>query len=175
MIRCSLHGFLRVRDRSRQDHELHRRAWDVYRAATAAEFRRLMGQLQQWCGTRTWKTGMGPTLAKLGKKTEDYVAASDHPGCRRTSNMVDRPMNRLCRLLYAGRGLHGHQHSSGWHLRGWGLLLNFRPYAPRSDQRRNSANPAHRSRGRRHHEHWFHDLMAATSLLGLKSPRPPVR
>jgi hypothetical protein len=40
-------------------------------------------------------------------------------------------MNRLCRLMYAGRGLHGHQGSSELRLRGWALLQNFRPYAPR--------------------------------------------
>ncbi len=37
-----LHGFLRIRDRCRKAHELHRRVWDVYRAATAEEFRRRM-------------------------------------------------------------------------------------------------------------------------------------
>ena len=38
--------------------------------------------------------------------------------------------DRLCRLMYASRGLHGHQSSSELRLRGWALLLNFRPYAP---------------------------------------------
>ena len=170
-----LHGFLKVRDRSRQNHELHRRIWDIYRAASADEFRRLMAQFQQWCGTQSWKTAVGPMLAKLGKKTEEYVVAYDHPGCRRTSNMVDRPMNRLCRLMYAGRGLHGHQRTSEWRLRGWALLLNFRPYAPRSNQRRPFTSPAHRLRGKRYHDHWLHDLMVATSLLGLKSPKPAIR
>ena len=149
--------------------------WEVYRAASADEFRRLMGQFQEWGGTRTWKTAMGPMLAKLGKRTEDYVVAYDHPGCRWTSNMVDRPMNRLCRLMYAGRGLHGHQQSSELRLRGWALLLNFRPYAPRSNQQRGFASPAHRLRGKRYHEDWLHDLMVASSLLGLKSPRPAIR
>ena len=175
VILCFLHGFLKIRDRSRQDHELHRRVWDIYRAASADEFRRLMGQFQAWCGTRTWKTAVGAMLAKLGKKTEDYVVTYDHPGCRRTSNMVDRPMNRLCRLMYAGRGLHGHQRSSELRLRGWALLLNFRPYAPRSNQRRDFASPAHRLRGKRYHEHWLHDLMVATSLQGLRNPRPAIR
>ena len=43
-------------------------------------------------------------LHKLAHKTEAYAVAYEHPGCHRTSNAVDRPMNRLCRLLYAGRG-----------------------------------------------------------------------
>ena len=34
-------------------------------------------------------------LTKLWNKTESYVVAYDHPGCHRTSNAVDRPMNPL--------------------------------------------------------------------------------
>ena len=175
VILCFLHGFLKIRDRSRQDHELHRRVWDIYRAASAAKFRRLMGLFQQWCGTRTWTTSVGSMLAKLWAKTESYVVAYDHPGCHRTSNAVDRPMNRLCRLMYASRGLHGHQGSSEWRLRGWALLLNFRPYAPRSHQHRTYDSPAHRLHGKRYHEHWLHNLMTSTSLMGLKSPKPAIR
>ncbi|WP_422931821.1 hypothetical protein [Singulisphaera sp. PoT] len=74
---------------------------------------------------------MREALEKLEGKTAAYAAAYDHPGCHRTSDAVDRPMNRLCRLIYAGRGLHGHQGSSERRLRGWALLQNFRPYAPR--------------------------------------------
>ena len=34
---------------------------------------------------------------------------------------VDRPMNRLCRLMYASRGLHGHQGRPSYGCGGWGL------------------------------------------------------
>ena len=83
-------------------------------------------------------------LTRLWNKTESYVVAYDRPGCHRTSNAVDRPMNRLCRLMYASRGLHGHQSSSELRLRGWALLLNFRPYAPRSNQPRTHDSPVHK-------------------------------
>src|SRR5208337_1118568 len=39
VVLCFLHGFLKIRDRCRKACELHRRVWDVYRAATAEEFR----------------------------------------------------------------------------------------------------------------------------------------
>src|SRR5436305_1311208 len=42
VVLCFLHGFLKLRDRCRKARDLHRRVWDVYRAATAEEFRRLM-------------------------------------------------------------------------------------------------------------------------------------
>ncbi len=175
VILCFLHGFLKVRDRCRKARDLHRRVWDVYRAATAEEFRRLMDEFRRWCATRTWPAPVGEMLEKLWDKTESYAAAYDHPGCHRTSNAVDRPMNRLCRLMYAGRGLHGHQGSSELRLRGWALLSNFRPYAPRSNCIRTHDSPAHRLNGRRYHEHWLHNLMASTSLMGFKSPLPAIR
>ena len=175
VVLCFLHGFLKIRDRCRKAHDLHRRIWDVYRAATAEEFRRRMGEFQQWCGTQTWTAPVREMITKLGKKTESYAVAYDHPGCHRTSNAVDRPMNRLCRLMYSGRGLHGHQASSELRLRGWALLMNFRPYAPRSNLKRTYESPAHRLNGRRYHEHWLHNLMASTSLMGLKSLKPAIR
>ena len=175
VILCFLHGFLKVRDRCRKAHDLHRQVWEVYRAATAEEFRRRMGELQRWCAARTWTTPVNEMLGKLWAKTESYAVVYAHPGCHRTSNAVDRPMNRLCRLMYAGRGLHGHQESSELRLRGWALLLNFRPYASRSNRARTYDSPAHRLNGRRYHEHWLHNLMASTSLMGFKSPLPAIR
>jgi hypothetical protein len=175
VVLCFLHGFLKIRDRCRKAHELHRRIWDVYRAATAEEFRRRMDEFQQWCAPQTWPASVREMLTKLWNKTESYVVAYDHPGCHRTSNAVDRPMNRLCRLMYASRGLHGHQGTSEFRLRGWALLLNFRPYAPRSNRPRAHDSPAHRLNGKRYHEHWLHNLMASTSLMGFRNRVPAIR
>ena len=62
VVLCFLHGFLKIRDRCRKARELHRRVWDVYRAATAEEFRRLMDEFQQWCGTQTWTASVREML-----------------------------------------------------------------------------------------------------------------
>jgi hypothetical protein len=175
VVLCFLHGFLKIRDRGRKARELHGRVWDVYRAATAEEFRRLMNAFQQWCATRTWTASVSEMLTKLWDRTESYAVAYAYPGCHRTSNAVDRPMNRLCRLMYAGRGVHGHQSSSELRLRGWALLLNFRPYARRSNQLRRHDSPAHQLNGKRYHEHWLHNLMASTSLMGYRGPKPAIR
>ncbi len=175
VVLCFLHGFLKIRDRCRKAHELHHRVWDVYRAATAEEFRRLMNEFQRWCGTQTWTAPVREMVAKLCNKAGAYAVAYDHPGCHRTSNAVDRPMNRLCRLMYAGRGLHGHQGSSELRLRGWALLLNFRPYAPRGKSPRVFDSPAHRLNGKRYDEHWLHNLMVSTSLMGFRNPKPAIR
>ena len=168
VILCFLHGFLKIRDRGRKLHELHKRVWEVYGASTAAEFRRLMTALKEWSQTQTWTSAVSAMLDKLYNKADAYEVAYSHPGCYRTSNTVDRPMNRLCRLLYAGRGLHGNQTSSERRLRGWALLHNFRPFAPRSGKVREYNSPAHRLNQKRYHEHWLHNLQVSASLMGYR-------
>ena len=175
VILCFLHGFLKIRDRCRKNHDLQARVWEVYRAPTAAEFWSRRADFQNWFPSQNCTASVGEMVAKLSKKTEAYVVAHDHPGCRRTRNAVDRPMNRLCRLMYAGRGLHGHQASSERRLRGWALLLNFRVFAPRSNHPREHDCPAQRLNGKRYHANWLHNLNASTSLLGRSKPTPAIR
>lgn len=91
-----------------------------------------MAALRTWSEHGSFPEVVVKMTAKLWKRTDEYAVSYKHPGCNRTSNMVDRLMNRLTRFLYAGRGLHGHQITSELRLRGWALLQNFRPYAPRS-------------------------------------------
>jgi hypothetical protein len=165
-VLCFLHGFLKIRDRCRKAHEVHQRIWDVYRAATAEEFRQRMATFRTWFDEGVWPSAVCEMVAKLWQKASAYAVAYAHPGCYRTSNQVDRLMNRLTRLLYAGRGLHGHCHSSTARLRGWALLHNFRPFAPRSGRAREHTCPAHRLSGKRYHEHWLHNLQVSASLMG---------
>ena len=56
-----------------------------------------------------------------------------------------------------------------------GRVRNFRPYAPRSNQPRTHNSPAHRLNGKRYHEHWLHNLMASTSLMGFRNRQPAIR
>jgi hypothetical protein len=175
VILCFLHGFLKIRDRCRKNHDLHERIWEVYQAETATEFRSGMGTFRVWFESQTWTESVREMVEKLWKRTEDYVAAYAHPGCRRTSNAVDRPMNRLCRLMYAGRGLHGHQASSQRRLRGWALLLNFRPFAKRSGQVRKEQSRAHRLNGKRYSDNWLENLQISASLMGRHQNAPAIR
>jgi hypothetical protein len=174
VILCFLHGFLKIRDRSRKKRDLHTRVWEVYRAENATEFRTRMSGFRTWFESQTWNKTVSEMAEKLWKRTEEYAVAYDHPGCRRTSNAVDRPMNRLCRLMYAGRGLHGHQASSERRLRGWALLLNFRPFAKRSGQMRGHQSRAHRLNGRCYSERWLENLMISASLGGRRTA-PAIR
>lgn len=169
IILCFLHGFLKIRDRARKDHELHQQIWHVYRAESAADFQTRMTQLRAWCDAKPLKPAVRDVVQKLFNHTDDYAVAYAHPGCHRTSNAVDRPMNRMHRLVYAGRGQHGHQQTSQRRLRGWALLHNFRHEAPRSGTKRTHLSPAHRLNNKRYHDHWLHNLNASTSLAGFRS------
>lgn len=166
VVLCFLHGFLKIRDRCRKARELHQRIWEVYRAATSDEFRTRMTAFKVWFEQGAWTAAVQDMVAKLWKREAEYAVAYAHSGCYRTSNQVDRLMNRLTRLMYAGRGLHGHQYASTCRLRGWALLLNFRPFATRSGRCRVYDSPAHRLSRIRYHENWLHNLQVSASLGG---------
>ena len=174
IVLCFLHGFIKIRDRSRKNFELLKNVWHVYRAETATDFRQRMADLKTWCLQPPLSATVCEMLQKLYHKTAEYVVADDHPGCHRTRNLVDRLMNRLQRLLYAGRGLHGHQATSERRLCGWALLQNFRPFAPRSNQPREYQSPAHRLNQKAYHTHWLHNLNICTSPLGYRTT-PAIR
>ena len=165
-ILCFLHGFLKIRNRCRKAYDLHQQVWDVYRAETAEAFQQQMLCLKTWLEDGAWPTTVIEMVAKLGKRADQYALSYQHPGCHRTSNLVDRLMNRLTRLLYQGRGLHGHQVSSELRLRGWALLNNFRPFAPRSGKVRDFQSPAHRLNQKQYHPHWLHNLQVCASCQG---------
>jgi hypothetical protein len=175
VILCFLHGFLKIRDRCRKNRDLHKRVWEVYWSETATEFRARMASFRAWFESQTWTKTVSEMAEKLWKRTEDYAVAYNHPGCRRTSNAVDRPMNRLCRLMYAGRGLHGHQVSSQRRLRGWALLLNFRPFAKRSGHMRKHQSRAHRLNDKHYSERWLENLQISASLMGRQQTVPAIR
>lgn len=95
VILCFLHGFLKIRDRCRKDRALHERVWKVYCSSTAAEFDQRMREFGQWFDSLEWTKPVREAVAKLRARTAEYAMAYDSPGCARTSNAVDRPMNRL--------------------------------------------------------------------------------
>ena len=169
LILCFLHGFLKIRDRGRKAVELHRKVWEVYRATSAQAFREAMESFRQWCMARVWSGPIHEALEKHWGHTEEYVLGSCQPGCHRTSNQVDRPMNALYRLLYGDRTLHGHLDMAESRLRGWALLMNFRPFEPQTRRRTGYQSAAHRLNNRKYHAHWLHNLYISASLGGFRA------
>ena len=78
-----------------------------------------MRALKPWCLSQNLPAIMLEMVGKRVARTDDFAKAYDQPGCHRTSNLVDRLMNRRHRVLYAGRGRHGNQASSERRLPGW--------------------------------------------------------
>ena len=169
-ILCFLHGFLKIRDRGRKLRELHQQVWDVYRAESRETFIQAMSDFKLWFDQGTWNKTVIEAVEKLCQRVEVYALSYEHPDCHRTSNLADRLMNRLTRYLYAGRGLHGHQVTSEHRLRGWALLNNFRPFAPRSRNTRTFQSPAHRLNLKQYHHHWLHNLQVCSSCQGFLPP-----
>lgn len=165
-----LHGFVKIRDRCRHARELHDHVWEVYCAATAAECCARLATCRAWCQQGPWPKAVLEMVTKLWNRESDSVVSDAHPDCHRTSNLVDRLMNRLTRFLYAGRGLHGPQSSCARRLRGWALLQHFHPFAPRSGQPRKDHSPAHRLNQKPYYVHWLHTLQVCVSLAGGRSP-----
>lgn len=172
IILCFLHGFLKVKDRCRKLHDLHRRIWDVYRQPSEETFVASMGTLIEACrGESLSKLIMQP-LEKLAARVKLYATSYAHPQCHRTSNMVDRLMNRLTRSLYHRRGIHGHQYSSELMLRGWALIENFRDFAPRAGEPRSFSSPAHRLNRKSYHDNWLQNLNVSASRRGIRKTVP---
>jgi len=169
VILCFLHGFLKIRDRCRKAIDLHGQVWEVYRATTAPAFRAAMESFRQWCAARCWSGPIQEALEKLWGRTDEYVASYSHPGCHRTSNAVDRPMNALYRTLYADRTLHGHLATAESRLRGWALLRNFRPFEPQTRRRTGHQSASHRLNKMKYHDNWLHNLYISASLGGFRA------
>jgi len=174
IVLCFLHGFLKVRDRCFKEFELHKRIWEVYFASSSQDFHQRMDLFKTWFESQQWKAYVVEMTSKLWKRADQYAVAYDHPNCYRTSNQVDRPMNRIKRALYAGRGLHGHRRSSELHLRGVALLNNFRPFAVSSNPKQNAKCPAHRLSKKVYSQNWVENLMLAASMRGYKTAKKPV-
>jgi len=166
LVLCFLHGFLKIRDRCRKEHGLHERVWDVYRAETEEDFRSGLQELKTWSETQELRGPVQTALEKLVSHADDYATSYAESDAYRTSNQVDRPMNRICRSLYASRGLHGHQATSERRLRAICLLENFRPFAPRSNTPREHQSPAHCLNNKTYHSNWLHNLQASASRQG---------
>jgi len=112
---------------------------------------------------------MHEALEELRSRTEAYVLRSSHPGSSRTSYQVDRPRNDLDRSLSATRTRHGYLDTAEFRLRGWAMLMNFRPVDPQTRRRTGYQSAAHRLNKRTCHDHWLHNLYIAASLGGFRA------
>ena len=95
----------------------------------------------------------------------------DHPRAHRTSNMLDRLMQRMDRHLFSAQYFHGSQESANLSIRGWALIQNFAPSNPRTVKIHNGhKSPAERLNIFQYHDNWLQNLLISASLGGYRKP-----
>ena len=171
LIRCFLHGFLKIRSSTRKLNvfsELSKLVWEAYHQVNYEGFINKMTVLWLWAqhnskllGERTVES-----VKKLCGRAHEYAKAYNHPTCKRTSNMLDRLMQRMDRYLFMNKYFHGHLHTAELGIRAWVLAHNFLPYTPRAGPSKNFISPVHRLNGKLYHHNWLENLLVSSSLGG---------
>jgi hypothetical protein len=172
VILCFLHSFLKIRDRCQRmtEHfsEICKRVWDIYHADNEQTFRAQIQDLETWAPKHLQKgTGLDAIL-KLCSKASQFATAYDHPSAYRTSNMLDRHMDRMDRCFYSAQYFHGHLMTAEFKIRAWALLHNFQPYCPRAQVAATYRSPAHKLNGFVYHDNWLQNLLVSSSMGGFR-------
>ena len=172
---CFLHAFLKIRDRAKHLGEtfdaLRERVRDAYHAPDARSFSQRLRRLRGWALAHVDKEVVKVKVLALCGKRGAFVKAYAHPGCHRTSDLVDRLLRRLDYHLYCGQHLHGSTTSAERGLRGWALIHNFAPSCPWTVRKTPGLrSPAERLNGRLYHPEWLQNLLVSASLGGYRRP-----
>jgi hypothetical protein len=172
IILCFLHSFLKIRDRCKRmkEHfsEICKRVWDIYHADNEQTFMAQIKDLKTWAPQHLEKgTGLDAVL-KLCNKASQFAKAYDHPSAYRTSNMLDRHMDRMDRCFYSAQYFHGHLMTAEYKVRAWALLHNFQPYCPRARVASTYRSPAHKLNGFVYHDNWLQNLLVSSSMGGFR-------
>jgi hypothetical protein len=171
IVLCFLHSVIKMRDKCRRDARVRSavldRAWEVYRAATRAEFSQRLRRFREWAEARLERGSVRDVVLRTCAKGPRFAVAYEHPGAARTSNAVDRLMDYQDRVLYAMRYFHGSIESARLSVRAMALLWNFHPYGARTRRGdRDRCSPFHDVNGFQYHENWLHNLLIASSMGG---------
>jgi hypothetical protein len=171
IICCFLHVFIKIRDRTKvKFHEIYLQAttklWDCYRATTKKSFSQRIRRLTEWCDVASdLPAVISEPIKKLSKNKQRYAAAYDQPGCHRTSNMLDRLMQRMDRHLFSTQYFHGSLSTAELNIRGWALIYNFAPSNPMTVKKyAGLKSPADRLNGFSYHDNWLQNLLISASL-----------
>ena len=137
IICCFLHVFIKIRDRAKKKYkdifdEVATKLWDCYEAESKSKFSQRIRRLVEWCEKNNMPTVIAKPIGKLRQNIAEYKVAYDHPNAHRTSNMVDRLMQRMDRHLFSTQYFHGSISAAELSIRGWSLIQNFAPYNPRT-------------------------------------------
>jgi len=176
-IQCFLHIYIGIRDRTKKKfrdifHQVSDKLWNCYDATNKSSFVQRVRRLHEWAK----KNDEVPLIIeekikKLHTNIDDFKNAYDHPGAHRTSNMLDRLMQRMDRHLFSTQYFHGSMDSAELGIRSWALITNFAPSNPYTVKKYEGLqSPAERLNQFCYHENWLHNLMISASMGGFRNP-----
>jgi hypothetical protein len=173
VLRCFLHGWLKIRDRCKKHADFHAagdKIWHAYEASNLRVFAQRLRRLREWA--RQKLTGIiQEKVLKLCSRSKEYGVAYEHPQGHRTSNMLDRVMKPMNRYFDGCQHLHGSHDAAEKHSRAWALLFNFTPWSPAAVKANDGwQSPAERLNQHRYHSDWLQNLLVSASLAGFRRP-----
>jgi len=173
IIPCFLHAFLSFYDRGPRSlaphfHAICRQIWAAYHAPTALQFVAALTALRAWALRTLTDSPARAALLKLCARAADFAVVYDYPQAHRTSNMLDRQMDRMDRCFYSAHYFHGHLMTMELAVRAGALLHNFTPYCPRTATAQHYTSRAHRLNGRVYHVDWLQNLLISASRGGFR-------
>jgi len=166
---------VKIRDRAKKKHrvlfeKVASKLWECYRAESKTSFSQRIRRLVEWCKNNNVPPVLLDPITKLRKNIASYRVAYDHPKANRTSNMVDRLMQRMDRHLFSTRYFHGSMDAAQLSIRGWALINNFAPFNPRTLKQKKYRSPAECLNKFSYYNNWLHNLYISASLGGYRSP-----
>jgi len=176
IICCFLHVFIKIRDRAKKKHkglflQVASKLWNCYRGQNKYAFSQRIRRLTEWCQAHDVPSVLSDPIGKLRQNIDRYKAAYDFPQALRTSNMLDRLMQRMDRHLFSTQYFHGTMDSAQLSIRGWALIQNFAPSNPWTVKKYGGLkSPAERLNQFRYHDSWLENLLTSASLGGYRSP-----
>jgi hypothetical protein len=178
VIACFLHVFIKIRDRSSKKYKdffsaVGDKIWHCYEAESKAAFSQRVRRLCEYANAENLPDVISKPLMKLKKNLSAYSKAYDFQGCHRTSNMVDRLMQRMDRHLFSTFYFHGGLQTAELSIRGWALIQNFAPCNPVTVKKHDGLRcPAEWLNKSRYHENWLENLLVSASMGGFRYPPP---
>jgi len=178
LLMCFLHVFIGIRDRSSKKYKetfstVSDKLWNCYRAQTKSAFSQRVRRLCEWSHEATIPKVIVAKLDKLRLNLRFFSAAYDCPAAFRTSNMLDRLMQRMDRRLFSAQYFHGSLCSANRNIRGWALIHNFAPFNPRTIALKDGfKSPAEMLNRSHYHDNWLHNLLISASLGGYRLGPP---
>jgi len=178
LLMCLLQVFISIRDRSSKKYKdafaaVSEKLWNCYRAETKTSFSQRIRRLCEWSQKGGVPGFMVDKLEKLRKNLPSFSAAYDFPGAFRTSNMLDRLMQRMDRHLFSAQYYHGTLISANLNMRAWALIHNFAPFNPRTVAAKNGLrSPAETLNDFSYHSNWLQNLLISASLGGYRRGPP---